>query len=83
MLDRIAGMVVGIPTEVPPHEGGGERAGLREVVLDVLGERDIPVLAQVDFGHTSPNLPLPIGVRADVDADNRTLALPEPAVAEN
>ncbi|WP_410016892.1 hypothetical protein [Streptomyces sp. PU10] len=45
--------------------------------------RDIPVLAQVDFGHTSPNLPLPLGVRAHVDADNRTLSLLEPAVAED
>ncbi|MFH8469977.1 LD-carboxypeptidase [Streptomyces sp. NPDC017991] len=80
VLDRIAGMVVGIPHEVTPWEGGGEQVGLREVVLDVLGERDIPVLAQVDFGHTSPNLPLPLGVRADVDADNRTLSLLEPAV---
>ncbi|MEU0285773.1 S66 peptidase family protein [Streptomyces sp. NPDC052492] len=81
VLDRIAGMVVGVPTEVTPHEGGGGRADLRDVVLDVLGERDIPVLAQVDFGHTSPNLPLPLGVRARVDADNRTLSLLEPAVA--
>ncbi|WPB95830.1 S66 peptidase family protein [Streptomyces malaysiensis] len=82
VLDRIAGMVVGIPTEVTPYEGGGERADLRDVVLDVLAQRDIPVLAQVDFGHTSPNLPLPLGVRAHVDADNRTLSLLESAVAE-
>ena len=82
VLDRIAGMVVGIPTEVTAHESGGQRADLRDVVLDVLGARDIPVLAQVGFGHTSPNLPLPLGVRAHVDADNRTLSLIEPAVAE-
>ncbi|MEU6815614.1 S66 peptidase family protein [Streptomyces sp. NPDC046860] len=82
VLDRIAGMVVGIPTEVTPHEDGAGRADLRDVVLDVLAERDIPVLAQVDFGHTSPNLPLPLGVRAEVDADNRTLSLLEPAVLE-
>ncbi|MFI9645202.1 LD-carboxypeptidase [Streptomyces sp. NPDC052040] len=83
VLDRIAGMVVGIPTEVTPYEDGGtDRVGLRDVVLDVLDRRDIPVLAQVDFGHTSPNLPLPLGVRAAVDADNRTLTLLEPAVAE-
>ncbi len=82
VLDRIAGMVVGVPTEVEPHEGGGQRAELRDVVLDVLGRRDIPVLAQVDFGHHSPNLPLPLGVRAEVDADHRTLTLLEPAVTE-
>ncbi|WP_329133992.1 S66 peptidase family protein [Streptomyces sp. NBC_00670] len=82
VLDRIAGMVVGVPTEVEPHEGGGQRAELRDVVLDVLGRRDVPVLAQVDFGHHSPNLPLPLGVRAEVDADRRTLTLLEPAVTE-
>lgn len=82
VLDRIAGMVVGLPTEVTPYEGGGDPVGLRDVVLDVLAQRDIPVLAQVDFGHTSPNLPMPLGIRADVDADNRTLSLLESAVAE-
>ena len=83
VLDRIAAMVVGVPTEVTPHEAGGQRAELRDVVLDVLGGRDIPVLAQVDFGHTTPNLPLPLGVRARVDADNRTLSLLEPAVTDD
>lgn len=82
VLDRIAGMVIGIPSDVAPYESG-DPAGLREVVLDVLGQRDIPVLAQVDFGHSSPNLPLPIGIRAEVDADNRTLSLLEPAVTES
>ncbi|MER5852969.1 S66 peptidase family protein [Streptomyces sp. NPDC002012] len=83
VLDRIAGMVVGIPTEVTPYEGGGDRAGLRDVVLDVLAQRDIPVLAQADFGHTAPNLPLPLGVRAHVDADNQTLSLLDSAVTES
>ncbi|AGP53529.1 hypothetical protein M271_09580 [Streptomyces rapamycinicus NRRL 5491] len=33
VLDRIAGMVVGIPAEVASYESGGERAGLRDVAL--------------------------------------------------
>ncbi|MFF0223233.1 hypothetical protein [Streptomyces sp. NPDC004629] len=55
---------------------------LRSFGLDVLARRDIPVLAQVDFGHTSPNLPLPLGVRAHVDADNQTLSLIESVVTD-
>ncbi len=78
VFDRIAGMVVGIPSNIPPEEGRTEE--LREVVLDALGDRDIPVLGHVDFGHISPNLPLPIGVRAELDADARSLSLLEPAV---
>jgi muramoyltetrapeptide carboxypeptidase len=76
VLDRIAGMVVGA-TEVELTEGG---PNLGEVVLDVLGERDIPVLGNVDIGHNGPNIPMPIGVRAEIDADDLALALLEPAV---
>jgi muramoyltetrapeptide carboxypeptidase len=76
VLDRIAGMVVGT-TEVELAEGPDT---LREVVLDVLGERDIPVLGNVDVGHNGPNVPMPLGVRAEVDADAVTLSLLEPAV---
>ncbi len=78
VLDRIAGMIVGVPFEVDPTEGGPDT--LREIVLDVLGERDIPVLGNVDVGHDPPNLPMPLGVRAEMDADAVTLSLPEPAV---
>ena len=76
VLDRIAGMVVGA-TEVELAEGPDT---LREVVLDVLDERDIPVLGNVDVGHNGPNVPMPLGVRAKVDADAVTLSLLEPAV---
>lgn len=80
VLDRIAGMVVGAPTGVEPTEGGPDR--LRDVVLDVLGERDIPVIGNFDLGHTQPNLPMPLDVRAEVDADALTVALLEPAVSK-
>jgi len=79
VLDRIAGMLVGAPFEIEPTEGGPDT--LREMVLDVLGERDIPVLGNVDVGHDPPNLPMPLGVRAEMDADALTLSLLEPAVA--
>ena len=78
VLDRIAGMVVGTAVDVSPTEGGPET--LRDVVLDVLGDRDIPVLGNVDIGHNPPNIPLPLGVRAELDADAVTISLLEPAV---
>ncbi len=77
VLDRISGMVVGA-TEVELTDGGP--GTLREVVLDVLGERDVPVLGNVDIGHTGPNVPMPLGVRAEIDADATTLSLLESAV---
>jgi muramoyltetrapeptide carboxypeptidase LdcA involved in peptidoglycan recycling len=78
VLDRISGMVVGAPAEVEPTEGGPDT--LREIVLDVV-VRDIPVLGNVDIGHAGPNLPMPLGVRAGVDAEALTLSLLEPVVS--
>ena len=72
-------MVIGKPTDVEPTVGGPD--SLREIVLDVLGDRQFPVLANVDFGHSSPNLPMPVGVTAAMDADRLALRLLEPALA--
>ncbi|MEV5608064.1 LD-carboxypeptidase [Streptomyces sp. NPDC052225] len=82
ILDRISGMVVGVPEAIEGLGGpgsSGDAPTLAELVLDVFGDRDIPVLGNVDFGHAGPNLPMPVGVRAALDADARTLTLLEPA----
>jgi muramoyltetrapeptide carboxypeptidase len=80
ILDRISGMVVGVPRDIAGLESPSASPTLAEIVLDVLGDRDIPVLGNVDVGHAGPNLPMPLGVRAGLDAGQRTLSLLEPAV---
>ncbi|MEV6538036.1 S66 peptidase family protein [Streptomyces sp. NPDC051665] len=80
ILDRIAGMVVGIPTAIDGLDSPDASPTLREMVLDVLGDRDIPVLGNVEVGHAGPNLPMPVGTRVALDAQQRTLSLLEPAV---
>ncbi|MET8977012.1 S66 peptidase family protein [Streptomyces sp. NPDC004539] len=83
VLDRISGMVVGVPHAIDglgTAAGSGTAPTLAEIVLDVLGDRDIPVLGNVEFGHAGANLPMPVGVRAALDAGERSLSLLEPAV---
>ncbi|MCZ7437275.1 LD-carboxypeptidase [Micromonospora sp. WMMC241] len=80
VLDRIAGMVVGVPHAIDGLGTPDASPTLPEIVLDVIGDRDIPVLGNVEFGHAGPNLPMPVGIRVALDAGRRTLALLEPAV---
>jgi muramoyltetrapeptide carboxypeptidase LdcA involved in peptidoglycan recycling len=79
ILDRIAGLLIGPVETVSIAEYAPQT--LREVVLNVLGDRDIPIMGNVNFGHADPNLLLPLGVRAAMDADALTLGLLEPAVS--
>ena len=78
-FDLLAGLIVGPVDGISILEGTTQT--LREVVEDVVGDRDIPILANVNCGHSGPNVPLPIGVRAAIDADARTIELVEPAVS--
>jgi len=79
MFDRIAGLLVGPVETVQLMEGYPQ--SLREVVLDVVGDRDIPIIGNVNLGHAGPNIPLPLGIRAAIDADALTIALAEGAVS--
>ncbi|MFB6678749.1 LD-carboxypeptidase [Streptomyces sp. NPDC056390] len=83
ILDRISGMVVGIPTAIDGLDSPDTSPTLSEIVLDVLGDRDIPVLGNVEVGHAGPNLPMPVGTRVALDAQQRTLSLLEPAVVRS
>ena len=78
-FDRIVGLIVGPVDGISILEGTTQT--LREVVDDVVGDRDIPILANVNCGHSGPNVPLPLGVRAAIDADARTIELVEAAVS--
>jgi muramoyltetrapeptide carboxypeptidase len=58
-LDAIAGLVLG--RRARPGAAPGGYADFDDAVLHVLGDRDVPVVADVDFGHTEPHLTLPLG----------------------
>ena len=79
VLDRISGMIVGAGMGIDFTPGGPDN--LRDIVLDVLGDRDIPMIGNVEIGHSGPNIPIPLGIRAATDADALTLSLVERAVS--
>ena len=80
LFDRIAGMLVGKLVWVNEYFKALEHPAPREAVLDVLGDYDFPILADMDFGHRTANIPLPIGIRAEMDATAHRVSLLEPAV---
>lgn len=68
-LDGVAGIALGSWT------GCGPLAGVRALMLDRLGPLGIPIAWELGFGHCSPQLTVPLGVPATLDAAAGTLTV--------
>lgn len=74
IFDRIGGLILG------KHEkfddlGTGRKP--YEILQEVMGEVDFPVLAEFDCCHTHPMLTIPIGAKIRLDADAQTVTILE------
>lgn len=58
-----------------------EKVELDEMIIDVIegefGNGNIPIVTNMDFGHTDPQFILPLGVKAELDCSNRSFKLVE------
>ena len=74
MFDSAAGLVVARPRSYAPDDV----KLLWEVVVRRTEDARLPVLANVDAGHTDPLLTIPLGVEAELDCDAPAFRLLEP-----
>lgn len=73
-FDGVAGVVCGDWVDC------GDPDELRAVLADRLGDLGVPVLLGLPFGHGRPQLTVPLGVPAELDADAGTLTMLVPAL---
>jgi muramoyltetrapeptide carboxypeptidase len=84
-LRGIRGLVFGECASCRPREfqpAFESTFSVGEVVQNLLGGLDVPVLTGLVIGHTEDQLTLPLGVEAELDADAGTLTILEPALTE-
>lgn len=80
MLEPVHGILLG---GFPCTASDEERAGylsVEQVVLDVLGPLNKPLVLGWPLGHLPSPVTIPQGIRVELDADHRTLTVLEPAV---
>ncbi len=81
ILDRISGMLIGkIKYIKPMKEKEIKEPTAKEMILDILKEYDFPIMANLDFGHFSVNIPMPIGIKVSFDTSKKELNFLEGAV---
>lgn len=80
IFDRVSAVLFGRPRDY----SDGEKADFDQMVLEVIkgefGNVDIPVVSNMDFGHSDPQFILPMGVRAEIDCERETFKLLESPV---
>ncbi len=74
VLDRAGGILLGKHEKFDDNRTG--RAPY-EILLEVLGDRKIPFLAEFDCCHTHPMLTMPLGCQAELNAAEKTVTLLE------
>ncbi|ELY87366.1 peptidase U61 LD-carboxypeptidase A [Natrialba hulunbeirensis JCM 10989] len=85
VLERFAGVLVGRPParthleDRPADEREAYRHQQRQVIEDVFARYnpDAPVVTNVDFGHTWPTTPIPIGGWVEIDPQEETVRFEE------
>lgn len=72
VFDKVSGIILGKHRQFDDQGTGRTPA---EILLEVLDGRQVPVLAEVDCGHTIPMMTLPIGGKVCLDATEQRITL--------
>ena len=80
-LEPLAGVLLGRPGgPIDPAAFPAYADTLCRTVREEYGLAELPIVSNLDFGHTDPMLVLPLGVRLRIDSGRRELSILEPAV---
>jgi len=78
IISRLNGVIFGKPMHEKYYDEYKEV--LVSVIAGEAGRVDLPILYNVNFGHTSPICILPYGIEAMIDCDQKTLSICESTV---
>jgi muramoyltetrapeptide carboxypeptidase LdcA involved in peptidoglycan recycling len=79
-LDAVAGILFGRPRGYTRHGKAELERAIRDVIAGDFHLPDLPIVVNLDFGHTDPQMVLPLGAKVEVNLEGPSLRLMEPAV---
>ncbi len=78
ILKSLKGIIMGRPYDYA-HTSEYNQI-LLKIVRDEEGLTDLPVVTEMDFGHTCPTFTIPMGMMAEIDSDAKTFSVLESGV---
>lgn len=80
IFDQVSGLLFARPELYTLEEREVLFQTIVSVVAGEFGRSDLPIVAEMDFGHEAPQFILPLGVTAEINCINQTFRLMEAAV---
>ncbi|MDP5272907.1 S66 family peptidase [Chengkuizengella axinellae] len=77
IFDQINGVVFGRAKDYTPHEKEELNETVLRIIKDEFGVKHIPIVVDMDFGHTDPKLILPLGCRIQLNPKTKEIVLME------
>lgn len=77
IFDRIKAILVGRARDYTDEEKKQLESNIVDVVSKEFNHPEIPIITNMDFGHTDPQLILPLGIKAEIDCHNKKFRLTE------
>lgn len=80
LYDQISGIIFGRPRDYSVQEKIELDKTIVAIVAGEFGNKTMPIVTNFDFGHTDPQVIMPLGVRCEIDCSKKTVSLVENSV---
>ncbi len=77
IFDKISALLIGRARDYSADEKEELDNNILKIVRDEFGNKDIPIISNMDFGHTDPQWILPLGIKAEIDCHKKEFKLIE------
>lgn len=82
VFERISALLFGRARNYTDIEKQDLDNTIIEIVSGEFGVTDLPIVTNMDFGHTDPQFILPLGIRAQINCTDQTFCLIETALSD-
>jgi muramoyltetrapeptide carboxypeptidase LdcA involved in peptidoglycan recycling len=83
VYDKVSAVIFGRARDYSEEEKKELDEMIEKVICEEFGNKKITIVTNMDFGHTDPQIILPLGIEAKLDSDQNTLSLLESPYANN
>ena len=80
LYDQISGIIFGRARDYTKQEKSELDRAIISIVTGEFGNKTMPIITNFDFGHTDPQVIMPLGVKAEINVAQKTVSLLESPV---